>query len=582
MVKILIDDHSLEINEGATILDAACQAGIPIPTLCYYKDLCAIGACRLCLVELEGTDRLTTACNTIAEEGMVIRTNTPRVRQARRVNLELILADHNNNCPHCSRNMNCSLQQIAKTLNIKDTPYPANIRCKEWPEEHPLLKDDSKCVYCMRCLAVCNDIQSLGVWDLFGTASNLKIDLKNAKSITDVHNCVLCGQCITHCPVGALSARDDTDKVIAALNDPEQVVIFQIAPAIRTAWGEPFGLSEAEATVGKMVAAVKATGADYVFDTSFSADMTIMEEGTELLERLKNRDQYQWPMFTSCCPAWVRFVKSQYPDLVGNLSTAKSPQQMFGATAKTWFAQSKKIDPQKIFLVSVMPCVAKKQESALPNINGADAGLDVDAVLTNRELANLIGVFNVNVHQLEDQDFDDILGRRTGAGEIFGSTGGVTEAALRTLHFVLTGQNPDPDAYMSLRAVPGKPDLREATVEIGDLKIKAAIVSGLANTRQLLEEVRSGAVDYDFVEVMSCPGGCVGGGGQPIVCGANLEPEQQTQTRRKNLYEQDQQNATRFSHENPAVQQAYQEYFEKPLSHVSHKLLHTNHQGWDI
>ncbi|MCL2766654.1 MAG: [FeFe] hydrogenase, group A, partial [Peptococcaceae bacterium] len=548
-----------------------------IPTLCFYKDLCAAGACRICLVELEGADRLVAACNTTAENGMVIRSNSPRVQNTRRVNLELILADHNSNCPYCSRNMNCSLQRIARMMNIQDTPYENNIQSGDWPADHPLIKDISKCIYCMRCVAVCHDIQSLSVWDLVGTASNLKVDIRNGKSIHEVKNCALCGQCITHCPVGALAVRDDTDKVVSALNDPDKIVMFQIAPAIRTAWGEPFGLSKELMTVGRMVAAVRALGADYVFDTSFSADLTVMEEGSEFLERLKNRDQFKWPMFTSCCPGWVRFIKSQYPDMIDHLSTTKSPQQMLGVAAKTWFAQYKNIDPNKIFMVSIMPCIAKKHESALPNINGSQAGLDVDAVITNRELARLISEYNVNLKKLEEEDFDDLLGERTGAGELFGSTGGVMEAALRSVHYFMTGKNPDPDAYKVVRGVFGWRDRREATLEIGGVTIRAAIVSGLANARELIEEVRNGTSSFDFVEIMTCPGGCAGGGGQPITDGVEMALE-----RLQKLYLLDKKATLRFSHENTAVQKAYAEYFEKPLSHVSHKLLHTNHKEWDL
>jgi len=456
-------------------------------------------------------------------------------------------------------------------MNIQDTPYDKKDLSNPWPLDYPLIKDASKCIYCMRCIAVCNNIQSLGVWDLVGSASNLKVDVSGGESIADIKNCALCGQCITHCPVGALKARDDTEQVIAALNDPEKIVMFQIAPAIRAAWGEDFGLSSEQATVGKMTAAVRALGANYVFDTNFSADMTIMEEGSEFLHRFNNRGQHKWPMFTSCCPGWIRFIKSQYPDMIEHLSTAKSPQQMFGAAAKTWFAQRNNIDPKNIFLVSVMPCVAKKHESALPNINNAvKDGRDVDAVITNRELAKLIRFFNVNIDKLGEEAFDDLLGEGSGAGDIFGSTGGVMEAALRTAYYLLTGQNPDPDKFKAVRGLFGR---REATFEINGVTIKAAIASGLANAREIIEAVRKGEVSYDFVEIMACPGGCVGGGGQPITDGVELALE-----RMPVLYKLDEKAVNRFSHENTAVQKAYTEYFGKPLSHRSHELLHTDHK----
>ena len=576
MVDIRIDNKTLSVEEGTSILEAAASCGIHIPTLCYYKELCAAGACRLCLVEIDGIDRLAAACNTTAESGMNIRTNSLRVQDARKTNLELILADHNSNCTSCSRNMNCSLQNIAMNMNIQDTPYEKKNLPNQWPADYPLIKDASRCIYCMRCVAVCNNIQSLGVWDLVGTASNLKVDVSKGESIINIKHCALCGQCVTHCPVGALKARDDSAKVVAALNDPDKIVMFQIAPAIRAAWGEDFALSKEQATTGRMVAAVRALGADYVFDTSFSADLTIMEESSEFLHRLKNRDQYKWPIFTSCCPGWVRFVKSQYPDMIDKLSTAKSPQQMLGAAAKTWFAHRNSIDPRKIFLVSIMPCIAKKHEIELPNMSSAlEDGKDVDAVITNRELAKLLRLHNVNVHNLEDEAFDDLLGEKSGAGEIFGSTGGVMEAALRTTHYMLTGTNPEPDRFKAVRGISCWRGRREAAFEINGITIRAAIASGLANAREIVEAVRKGEASYDFVEIMACPGGCVGGGGQPLTDGVELAPE-----RLPILYDLDAKSAIRFSHENAAVKKAYSEFFERPLSRRSHELLHTDHTVW--
>jgi len=568
MVSLTIDNKTVTIEDGTTILEAAASAGIKIPTLCYLKDLCEIGACRVCVVEIEGDAKLSAACNTGAEDGMVVYTNSRRVREARRINVELILSGHNNNCTSCVRGGNCSLQSLAEDLNIPEDPYDKKITSKEWSQDYPLIRDESKCVKCMRCISICETVQSLGVWDTRGSASRLTVDVASGESI-DESVCVLCGQCVTHCPVGALSARDDTEKVFDALSDPDKIVIVQLAPAVRAAWGEGLGLSRDEATVGRMVAAVRALGADYVFDTNFSADLTIMEEGSELLQRLTGKEKRNWPMFTSCCPGWVSFVKSQYPDMLPNLSTAKSPQQMFGAAAKTWFAKRTNIDPAKIFCVSVMPCMAKKNECTLPNMSGTGTGQDVDVVITSRELARMLKACHINAQELEEEQFDDILGEGTGAAVIFGATGGVMEAALRSAYYLATGKNPEPDSFSAVRGMNG---CREAAVDIDGTTVRAAVASGLANARELIEKIRSCEVEYDFIEIMACPGGCVGGGGQPIKDGCELGTE-----RAPVLYGLDKNSKIRFSHENPSVLKAYEEFFEKPLSHKSHELLHTEH-----
>ena len=573
MVNLIIDKKPITTEEGATILDAAKSAGIAIPTLCYLKDICDIAACRVCVVEVEGEDRLVAACNTVVEEGMIIDTNSKRAREARRVNVELALSAHNADCTACVRNQNCSLQSLGNDLHILDVPYAKKFHSDKWPQDYPLLRDSSKCIECMRCMMICEKVQSLGVWDLRGSAVHLTLGVSGNKPIQE-SDCSLCGQCITHCPVGALTSRDDTEKVFDALYDPNKVVVVQVAPAIRAAWGEELGLSNEDSTVGRLAASIRALGVDYVFDTNFSADLTIMEESGELLHRLSEKEKHQWPMFTTCCPSWIRFIKSQYPELTPNLSTAKSPQQMFGVVAKTWFAQRAGINPDNILVVSIMPCVAKKHECALPVMNDAGHNQDVDVVLTNRELGRMLKESHINVRELQEEEFDDPLGEGTGAAVIFGATGGVMEAALRSVHYLAVGENPDPEAYAAVR---GSFGWREANVVIAGTPIRAAVASGLANAREIIEKIKSGEAEYDFVEIMACPGGCVGGGGQPINSEEELAPE-----RSPILYNLDKTSKIRFSHENPSIAKAYEEYFEKPLSHKSHELLHTDHDAWTM
>ena len=559
MVSLKINNKSVVAEEGATILEAAASIGVKIPTLCYLKDICEVGACRVCMVEIDGDLRLSAACNTKIEDGMSVNTNSRRAREARRVNVGLIMSDHNNNCLSCSRGGNCSLQSLAEDLNIPEPPYPKKYSQNKWPHDYPLIRDDSRCIKCMRCIKVCDIVQSIGVWDAQNSASRLTIGVTGGEPIEE-SACVLCGQCVAHCPVGALHSRDDGEKVIDALLDPDTTVVVQIAPAVRSAWGEGLGLDRDEATVGRMTSAVRALGADYVFDTNFAADLTIMEESSELLHRLSEKEKHSRPMFTSCCPGWVSFLKKQYPELIPNLSTAKSPQQMFGAVTKTWFAKRSGLDPEKIFCLSLMPCMAKKNERTL---NG-----DVDAVITSREFERILRAFYVNVKELKEESFDELLGDGTGAAMIFGVTGGVMEAALRSSYFLAAGKNPDPDAFAAVRGI----GVREITADIGGTAVRAAVTSGLANARELIEKIKRGEAEYDFVEIMACPGGCVCGGGQPITAGLEFASE-----RAPVLYRLDKNSDMRFSHENPSVAKAYEELFEKPLSHKSHELLHTKH-----
>jgi NADP-reducing hydrogenase subunit HndD len=573
MVRLIIDNKEVNVPENTTILDAARMNDINIPHLCYLRGINEIGACRVCVVEIKGINRLVTACNNVVEEGMVVYTNSPKVREARRINVELILSQHDARCATCVRSGNCSLQSIANDLGIIEVPYKLDLPHAQWTEGFPLVRNYEKCIKCMRCIQVCDKIQDMHIWDVANTGSRTRVDVSKNRRIEE-SDCALCGQCITHCPVGALRERDDLDKVFDALADESKITVVQIAPAVRAAWGESLGISREFATVKRLVAALRKVGFDYIFDTNFSADLTIMEEGTEFLERFKDKKNSKLPMFTSCCPGWVRFVKTQYPDMVDNLSTAKSPQQMFGAIAKSYYAQLLGVDPSRIFSISIMPCTAKKYEAGVSVMRDAGAGQDVDVVLTTREVDRLIRAEHINPHTLEEEEFDMPLGISSGAGVIFGATGGVMEAALRSAYYLVTGENPDPDAFKDVR---GKEGWREASFNLNGAKVRVAVASGLGNARRLIEAIRNGTVEYDFVEIMACPGGCAGGGGQPINEGKELAYE-----RAEVLYGLDRINNLRFSHENPSVIKCYEEFLGKPLSHKSHELLHTDQKSWEL
>lgn len=567
MVNLTIDGLKVCVPEGTTIMQAAASVGIEIPRLCYLKDINEISACKVCVVEVQGRNRVVTSCTTPVEEGLVVYTNSPKARRVRRSNVELILSQHDCLCATCVRSGNCSLQKLSNDLGIYDIPYERDIVDTPWNQNFPLIRDSKKCIKCMRCVQVCDKIQDLHVWDVQNTGSRTTVDVAGNITI-DAANCSLCGQCITHCPVGALKERNDVPKIYEALADTSKVTVVQVAPAVRTAWAEAFNIPEELATEGRLVAALKRVGFDYVFDTSFAADVTIMEEASELLARMSNPNDHSWPMFTSCCPGWVSYVSYKYPYYIANLSTTKSPQQIFGAIAKSYFAEKKGLKPKEICSISIMPCVSKKREAELFSMRSSGTH-DVDIVLTTRELIRLLRAEHINPAILEEQPFDNPLGQSTGAGVIFGATGGVMEAALRTAHYAITGQEATAEAFSPVRGEAGR---RIAEFKIGDKTLRTCTVSGLGNAGRLIEDIKAGKVHFDFVEVMACPGGCVGGGGQPIHDG-----EERAAMLGEKLYKLDNKRPLRQSHNNPDVQVLYNEYLEKPLSEKAEKLLHSNH-----
>ncbi|MGI6754887.1 MAG: [FeFe] hydrogenase, group A [Atopobiaceae bacterium] len=573
MVKLTIDSIPVEVAEHTTILDAAASVGIKIPTLCFLRDLNEVAACRACVVEIKGLPQLVAACNNFVDEGMEVLTNSPKVREARKANVEFLLSRHDSKCTSCVRNGNCSLQSLTHDLGITNMPFDQKFMRWNWPASYPLQRNNNKCINCLRCIQVCSKVQATNIWDLVNRSSHTAVNVSHTRRIED-SDCTLCGQCITHCPVGALYARDDTQRVFDALADPERVTIVQVAPAVRAAWGEAFGVSADVATDKRLVTALKRMGFDYVFDTDFGADLTIMEEASELLDRMQNPDHGEMPMFTSCCPGWIRYLKGHYPELTGNLSTSKSPHQMFGAIAKSYLAEKLGTDPRKFFVVSIMPCVAKKAESELPNQNDACEEPDVDCVLTVRELDRMVSEEHLDIAHLPETEFDEPLGESTGAAVIFGATGGVMEAALRTAYHTVTGQAPKPDMFSGVRGMDG---WKEATFDMAGTPVRVAVASGLQNTHRLIEALKAGEVHYDFIEIMACPGGCAGGGGQPIHDG-----EERAEVRGDVLWGLDARADLRNSYENPSIQRLYSEYLEAPLSERAEHLLHTDHFGWEM
>lgn len=584
MIRIAINNQEMEVPEGTTILCAAKKAGIRIPTLCFVESLKPIGACRVCVVEVEGVRNLVASCATQVWEGMRIHTNTGRVRRARTAVVELLLSEHNGECQTCDRNGNCELQSLAAELGIREISYRGEKARKRIDMSTPALSRDSgKCIKCRRCVSVCNEIQHVGALFPQFRGFHTVIGPALGKDLASVA-CVQCGQCAAICPVGAISERDHVETVWAALDNPDNFVVVQTAPAIRAALGECFGYPPGTLVTGKMVAALRRLGFDAVFDTNFAADLTIMEEGTELLHRLRKhfseRENGHLPMFTSCSPAWVQYVEFFHHDLLGHLSTAKSPQQMFGAVAKTYYAQKLGKRPDDIFVVSVMPCTAKKFEAHRPEMTASGTS-DVDAVLTTRELARMIRVAGIDFASLPDEEMDAPLGLSSGAGVIFGHTGGVMEAALRTVYEMVTGRDlPTPDLHIP--GLAGLEGVKEAEIPLTNVRpewsflegvtLRVAVAHGLGNAERLIRAIKKGERDYHFVEVMACPGGCVGGGGQPRYTDNRVRL-----ARIAALKREDETKPIRKSHLNPHIQQLYREFLGQPLGDMSHRLLHTRY-----
>lgn len=570
-VNIKINGMSLSVPAGISILEAARYAGIEIPTLCYLKGINEIGACRICMVEVVGARSLVSACVFPVNEGMEIYTNSEKVRHSRKTTLELILSTHDKSCLSCVRSGTCELQKLCKEFGVDNPNYYQGEVVKYNFDDSAahMIRDNNKCILCRRCIAAC-DQQGISVIGANARGFDTHISSAFDKDLADV-SCISCGQCIVNCPTGAIVEKDDTDKVLAAINDPEKFVIVNTAPSIRATLGEAFGMHIGTNVEGKMVAALRRLGFDKVFDTDFAADLTIMEEANELVERVKNGGVL--PMITSCSPGWIKYCEHYYPELIPHLSTCKSPQQMFGATMKTYYAEKMGIDPKNMVVVGIMPCTAKKFETKRPN-QAASGYPDVDIALTTRELARMIESAGIFFKHLPDEEFDNPFGESTGAATIFGATGGVMEAALRTAVKMITGEEaPSPD----FEEVRGMENIKEADYKVGDLDVKVAVASGTKNAKEIMEKIKKGEGNYLFVEIMGCPGGCINGGGQPIQHAVVHNFIDLKARRAQVLYDADKANKKRMSHENSAIKELYDTYLEKPGSHKAHEILHTSY-----
>jgi iron-only hydrogenase group A len=591
MINLIINNVKVSVPEGTTVLDAAKKLNINIPTLCNHPDLCVAGNCRVCLVEQTGARTLVAACSMPASEGMEIKTNTLKVRNARKHVVELLLSEHRSDCTKCYKNQKCELQALANEFAFGDTIFLDLVEDHQYTIDRSspsFIKDDSKCIHCQRCVRTCSQLQQIAAIAVANKGAHQKISSFHDRPMSHVV-CTNCGQCVNRCPTGALVEKTYIDQVWDAIYDPEKHVVVQTAPAVRVALGEDLGYDPGERVTGKMVTALRQLGFNSILDTDFTADLTIMEEGTELLTRLKkvlvDGDKEQsLPMFTSCSPGWIKFIEHKYPEFLSNLSTCKSPQQMFGALAKTFYAQKRKIDPSKIVSVSVMPCTAKKYEADRPEMR-ASGFKDIDFVLTTRELAVMIKQAGIDFRNLEASNYDSVMGDSTGAAVIFGATGGVMEAALRTAYEIVTGREV-PFTNLNITPVRGMDGVKAATVKIEGCtedwkflegaELKVAIAHGLVNANKLMKEVRNGTSPYHFIEIMACPGGCIGGGGQPIPTSMEIRKK-----RMKAIYSEDENMVLRKSHDNPDVIAIYKEFLGKPNSHVSHELLHTHYTERD-
>ncbi len=575
MIDLTINGIAVSVEPGSTVLDAAKKAGVYIPTLCHMdlhdiKMVNQVGTCRVCMVEIAGRRNLMPACSTPVAPGMVINTATNRAIRSRRMMVELLLSNHPKDCLVCDRNQACELQSLASELGVREIRYQGAMSHHDKDRSSLSLKrDPEKCVLCRRCETMCNQVQTVGVYSAVGRGFDTTMGTAFNLPMMDTV-CTFCGQCVSVCPTGALTFVDDTQEVWDAIGDPEKVVLVQTAPAVRAALGESFDMEPGTAVTGKMVAALRRIGFDKVFDTDFAADLTIMEEASELVHRVKHGGRL--PILTSCCPAWVKFFEHQFPDLLDIPSSCKSPHEMFGAIAKTYLAQKMGIDPKKIVVVSVMPCLAKKYEAARPELSEEEKELqNVDYVISTRELARMIREAGINFTDLPDEDFDKVMGESTGAGVIFGTTGGVIEAAVRTAAWMLEGKNPGKADFTELRGIEG---VREATINVAGMDIKIAIAHGLGNARQLLETIQAGKADYHAIEIMACPLGCVGGGGQPY----HHNDIERIKKRAAALYAEDAGKPVRFSHENQEVLALYKEFLGEPYGEKAHHLLHTHYQ----